>query len=82
VTRWPTLGRRVGERARRELGAWPTAESIVNELIARIEAAADVEEQPETKAGLRAAAGTLGSSAYGLAVDVMTKYAEKKAGLG
>ena len=72
---------RVTGKARREVGAWPTAEGIVDQLVAGLAAAADAETEPTKKSRLRAAAETLGSTGYRIAVDVATKWAEHKAGV-
>ena len=68
-------------KARREVGAWPTAEGVVDQLVAALAAAADAETEPEKKSRLREAADTLGSTGYRIAVDVATKWAEHKAGV-
>jgi hypothetical protein len=41
----------VSERARRELGAWPSAESLVDALAAAFAQAAEAEKEPERRAG-------------------------------
>lgn len=68
-------------KARREVGAWPSAEGVVDQLVAALEAAADAETEPERKSRLRSAAETLGSSGYRIAVDVATKWVERKTGV-
>jgi hypothetical protein len=72
---------RVTGKARREVGAWPSAEGVVDQLVAALTAAADAETEPEKKSRLREAAETLGSTGYRVAVDVATKWAEHKAGV-
>lgn len=62
---------RVHERARRELGTWPTADSVVDDLAAQLEAAAEAEEEPERKGRLRAAGEALAGAARDLAVQVV-----------
>jgi len=49
----------VYERARRELGTWPTAENVVAELAAALRVAADEAYEPEEKGRLGAAADAL-----------------------
>jgi hypothetical protein len=68
-------------KARREVGAWPTAEGVVDQLVVALAEAADAETEPERKSRLREAAETLGSTGYRIAVDVATKWAEHKTGV-
>ena len=63
----------VGERARRELGTWPSAESIVDRLAAALAAAADAEDEPKRKGKLRAAAEGLIGFGRDVAVEVLAK---------
>jgi hypothetical protein len=64
----------VSERARRELGAWPTPESLADELVAALRAAAEDADDPEDADRLRQAAGDLGSSVVkGVLVSLITK---------
>jgi hypothetical protein len=63
----------VSERARRELGAWPAADSLVDELAAALARAADAEQEPEKKTRLRAVADGLAGVARDIAVGVITK---------
>jgi hypothetical protein len=72
----PPHGQVVGvhERARRALGSWPSAEGIVDQLVAALLAAADQAESPEEADELRDAAADLGTSVVkGVAVSVITK---------
>jgi hypothetical protein len=64
---------RVFERTRRELGAWPTPESIVREIVSRLDEAAEAEPEPETKSRLRAAGDVIGSIAREILVDVIAR---------
>jgi DNA-binding transcriptional MocR family regulator len=73
--------RQVTGKARREVGAWPTAEGVVDQLVVALAAAADAETEPERKSRLRETADTLGSTGYRIAVDVATKWVEHKAGV-
>jgi len=43
-------------RARRELGTWPSADALLEQLVAALTAAADAEPEPERKGRLKAAA--------------------------
>jgi hypothetical protein len=71
----------ITERGRRELGGWPTANTLVDQLVAALNAAADAEAEPDRKSRLREAAETLGSTGYRIAVDVATKWVEHKSGV-
>jgi hypothetical protein len=61
----------VYERTRRELGSWPSAPTLVDEIVAALIAAAEIEEEPERKGRLRAAAETIGGIARDLSVAVV-----------
>src|SRR5262245_23239283 len=50
----------VSERARRELGGWPSADALVDQLAAALVRAADDEPEPERRGRLREAAGVIG----------------------
>ena len=63
----------VSERARRELGSWPSADDLVTQLAAALSQAADREAEPERKGRLRAAADTLGGIAREIAVQVISR---------
>jgi hypothetical protein len=62
----------VSERARRELGAWPSADVLVEQLAAALARAADEEQEPERKSRLRGAAEVLGGMARDIAVNVIS----------
>jgi hypothetical protein len=62
----------VTERARRELGTWPSPESLVEALAAALEVAADTETEPGRKGRLRAVAEGLGGAAKDIAVAVIS----------
>jgi len=64
--------RGVSERARRELGTWPSAESVVDGLAAALSEAADAEEEPQRKGKLRAGAEALAGFARDVAVGVVS----------
>jgi hypothetical protein len=61
----------VSERARRELGSWPSAEPVVSQLAAALSEAADREPEPERKTRLREVAEGLGGAARQIAVEVI-----------
>jgi hypothetical protein len=63
----------VTERARRELGTWPSATSIVDALAAAFAQAAEAEKEPERKNRLRAVADGLGGAVRDVAVAVIAK---------
>ena len=58
----------VREKARRELGSWPSADSIVDQLVAALDSAADQEPESVRKGKLRNAADLLGGMARDIAV--------------
>lgn len=61
----------ISERARRELGSWPSAPAVVDELIAALEAAADDEPEEQRKGRLRSIAEGLGGFARDVAVQAV-----------
>jgi hypothetical protein len=61
----------VSERARRELGTWPTPESLVDRLAAALAEAADAEQEPQRKGRLRAGAEALVGFGRDIAVGVI-----------
>jgi hypothetical protein len=61
----------VSERARRELGSWPSATAVVDQLVAALSAAADDEPEPQRKSRLRAAADALTGFAREIAVQAI-----------
>jgi hypothetical protein len=63
----------VSERARRELGAWPSADSLVDALAAAFAHAAAEEKEPARRGRLRAIADGLGGAARDIAVAVISK---------
>jgi hypothetical protein len=62
----------VSERARRELGSWPTPTSVVDQIVESLAAAADAETEPERKGRLKSAAEALGGVARDVAVAVLS----------
>lgn len=65
---------RVYERARRELGTWPTADNLVAEIAAALSRAADETTEPEERSRLRAAAEALSGFARDVAVAVVSRH--------
>jgi hypothetical protein len=64
----------VHERARRTLGSWPSADTLVDQLAAALLAAADQADDPDEADLLRDAAGEIGSSVVkGVLVNVFTR---------
>src|SRR5581483_9261812 len=61
----------VTERARRELGTWPTAEGLVSELAEALRQAADRAPESEEKSKMRSAAEALSGFARDVAVAVV-----------
>jgi hypothetical protein len=61
----------VGERARRELGTWPSSAGVLDALVAALDRAADSEVEPTRKSHLKAAAQTLAGMARDVAVGVI-----------
>jgi hypothetical protein len=64
----------VTERARRELGTWPSATSIVDALAVAFAQAAEAEREPAKKNRLRAVADGLGGAVKDIAVAVVAKH--------
>lgn len=61
----------VSERARRELGAWPSANGLLEQLIEALSRAAEDETEPERRSLLRATADVLGGMARDIAVGAI-----------
>lgn len=59
--------------ARREVGQWPTGESLIERVAAGIAEAAEREPDPERKQRLRAVARELGGMAKAVAVNVASQ---------
>jgi predicted metal-dependent phosphoesterase TrpH len=62
----------VRERTRRELGSWPSADSVVDQLVEALSQAAESEPEPERKSRLRSAADLLGGMARDIAVAAVS----------
>lgn len=61
----------VSERTRRLLGSWPSAEDLMERLVAALREEATTETQPERRSRLREAAEVLGGMAREIAVQVL-----------
>lgn len=61
----------VSERARRELGAWPSPDNVVEQLVEALSHAAENEPEGERKGRLRNAADVLSGMARDIAVSVI-----------
>lgn len=61
----------VSERARRELGSWPSVEDVIDQLIAALTEAAEEADEPERTGRLRSTADALGGMARDIAVRVI-----------
>jgi hypothetical protein len=72
----------VSADARREVGQWPTAESLITRLAEAFSTAAEQEPDPEKKSRLRSIAGMLGGAGYQIAVDVAARVVEHQMGMG
>ncbi|MFI5476045.1 hypothetical protein ACIA6D_38345 [Streptomyces cacaoi] len=70
----------VSREARQVVGQWPTAEQVLDSLVARLEEAADEETDPEQRSRLREAASTAGGAARGVFVDVLSSVIAKSLG--
>jgi hypothetical protein len=64
--------------ARRVVGQWPTAESLVDQLASGIARAAEQEADPERKRHLLAAARELGGAAKTIAINVASEILEHR----
>ena len=80
VGRWFVQG--VTPEARRAVGQWPTADSLIGQLVAGLDAAAEREHDLERRGRLRQAASLLGGAVRDIAVDVAAKVIEHGTGLG
>ena len=65
---------RIHERARRELGTWPSADNLVAEIASALQRAADETAEPEERTRLRTAADALTGFARDVAVAVAAKH--------
>jgi hypothetical protein len=65
---YPIMITSVTERALRVTEQWPSPQSLVGELVAALNRAAEEEPDPETKSKLKQAAQTLGGVALQIAI--------------
>jgi hypothetical protein len=72
----------VNADARRAVGQWPTAESLIARLAEAFDTAAEQEPDPERKSRLRTFAGWLGGAGRDIAVEVAAKVVEHQMGMG
>jgi hypothetical protein len=70
----------VSADARREVGQWPTAESLAAQLIEAFSKAADQEPDPEQKSRLRSIAGWLGGAGSQIFINVLSTVVGHKLG--
>jgi len=73
---------RVTPDARRLVGQWPTADSLLAKLVDGFNAAAEHEPDPERQSRLRAIASGLGGGFRDVAADILARVIEHKTGLG
>jgi DNA-binding MarR family transcriptional regulator len=71
LQRGPIAIKDVTERTRRELGAWPSADGLLEQLVAALTDAANAEPEPEKKTKLRATADVLAGMARDIAVSAI-----------
>jgi hypothetical protein len=69
---------RVLERTRRELGSWPSAEGLLEQLSEALSEEAEAENEPERKARLRTAFDVLTGTGRQIVVDVLSGYVERR----
>jgi hypothetical protein len=68
----------VTAEARRAVGQWPTAESLIDQLVAGLKRAAEQEKNPEQKKRLGEIARGLGGAAKSIAIDIIAQLIERK----
>jgi hypothetical protein len=78
---YPVLVTGVSERARRAVGQWPSGEQLAEELLRRLQQAADDEPDPERRGRLRQATTVLGGVARDVVVEVASAVAARSMGL-
>lgn len=80
-TSYPIILTGVTERARREVGAWPTPDGLVDRLVTAFDVAADQEPDPERQGRLRQIARSLGGSFRDVAVQVAGTVVARSVGM-
>jgi hypothetical protein len=68
----------VTAEARRAVGQWPTAESLIEQLVVGMTQAAERESDPEQKRRLLAVARELGGAAKAIAVNVASNFVDHR----
>lgn len=66
----------VTAKARQVVGQWPTAESLIDQLVAGLGQAAEHEPDPEQRSKLRSIASGLSGAARVIAIDIAQKMLE------
>ena len=68
----------VTAEARRSVGQWPSGESLIKQLIAGLDEAAEQETDPERRSRLRDVARGLGGAAKSIAIDIARQVLERQ----
>lgn len=68
---YPVALSRVTERALREVGAWPTPESLADRIVSELNRAADEEDDPEKQGRIRRLAAWFGGAGRDVLVEVV-----------
>jgi hypothetical protein len=71
----------VAERTRRELGSWPSPESLVDGLARAFAEAAERETDPERKSKLRTGAEMVGGAGRTMTIEIVTAFLRQQLGL-
>jgi DNA-binding MarR family transcriptional regulator len=79
-SRWYIM--KVTAEARQAVGQWPSAESVLTELVQGLSAAAEREADPERQRRLRQAASLLGGAVRDITIGVLERLVERSVGLG
>jgi hypothetical protein len=78
----PVVLHGVTERALRDSGSWPTAESMADRIVTAFNRAADEESDAERRGWLRKAAAWFGGAGRDVLVDVTAAVVRQHTGLG
>ena len=68
----------VTAEARRAAGQWPTGESLIEQLVAGLNGAAEQEADPERRNRLQDVARGLGGAARSIAIDIARQVIERQ----
>lgn len=79
---YPVIISGVTERARRTVGQWPSAESLVTQLAEGLSAAAEHEIDPKKRRGFREAAKIIGGTGRDIVTEIMAKIIMSKTRMG